>query len=318
MYANLSSDSTSSTPHLREIAGQTLAYRVLQLFNNHVNSGGATNKMNLMFGSFEPMVSFAALAGLLTPQNSAFYSIPSAGSSLVFELFSMVPDNATASYPSTSDMYVRFLYMNGTGDNFWATLKEYPMFGSSPSQAVMSYGDFTNSMSKIAVGGVQDWCNSCSSSSVFCAVYNTNSNTSRRKGGLSPAVGGVIGALVTLAVAGLLAGLFIFFGGVRVHRVDRRRKSELGGFKGAEKLRSDQDLTLSKGAADAVVTETAPNRIHGHERVGSWELREQAKDVESQVPGLTVKNDTARLRKIEDDEISVNPYTIPVKPKDQF
>lgn len=61
-------------------------------------------------------------------------------------------------------------------------------------------------------------------------------------------------------------------------------KSHWGGFKGGQKMQSDQDLTIPKGGAIVVGASAVNNdeeqdsrRIPGggggHERVGSWELK---------------------------------------------
>lgn len=88
---------------------------------------------------------------------------------------------------------------------------------------------------------------------------------------MSPVVAGVIGAFVTLAIAALVFGAVMLLCGVRLHRNgSSRRKSDLGGFKGGQKMASDQDLTIPKGGA---VVGAAIER-HGHERTGSWELKQ--------------------------------------------
>ena len=74
---------------------------------------------------------------------------------------------------------------------------------------------------------------------------------------------------------------------MRFHRVQRRPKSELGGFKGSNKLASDADVAnlakagaLPAGVASFGATNTAGAGAGGdgrirHERVGSWELRQK-------------------------------------------
>lgn len=105
---------------------------------------------------------------------------------------------------------------------------------------------------------------------------------------MSPALGGLIGALTTLAVAALLALLSTLLCGVRFHRVPSpllKTKSPLsaagaGGFKGSRKLASDPDLSIAKnGVPPAVVGLSFDNQNAAaagerrHERMGSWELR---------------------------------------------
>ena len=214
----------------------------------------------------------------------------------------------------------------------------------------MSLSDFTTSMQRLSVGSIAAWCETCDSYSIFCPAFTDNypgsgsggSSGSRRgsssgsSGGLSPAVAGVVGAIVALVIAALIAALVCLLAGFRVHRVAKGRRSDLGGFKGAEKLASDQDLTLPKGGAGAtVVQETTPEvgedgkvvpvvaggpgaPMRGHERVGSWELREQRKLEEE---GMAVRAPQAAAGRLprrpsyedDDDMLNVNPYARGVK-----
>lgn len=204
----------------------------------------------------------------------------------------------------------------------------------------MALSDFTSSLSLFSVGSIADWCNTCDSYSIFCPAFadglaNSGSGSSRHRNnssGLSPAVAGVIGAIVALVVAALLFALLCLLAGFRVHRVRRGRRSELGGFKGAEKLASDQDLTLPKGGAGATVVPSssaesptvagappAAAGVRGHERVGSWELREQAKAEEASVGGAggiaSLPRAVARRPSYEEDDdvLNVSPYAKGVK-----
>jgi hypothetical protein len=206
----------------------------------------------------------------------------------------------------------------------------------------MSLSDFTNSMSSISVDSIADWCTICGSYSIFCPAFDDDINSSgggrstSHHSGLSPAVSGVIGAVVALFVAGLAFAALFLLAGCRVHRVPRGRRSELGGFKGAEKLASDRDLTLPKGGAGATVVQETPGTgaaaaavgapIRGHERVGSWELRDNsgAKGVEDIAPmGMGMGN--AGIQALprrpsyedDDDRLNVNPYARGVKPDER-
>ena len=315
---NTSASGTSQGDQVGVIAGKTLAARILEAFYTTINTQGASDKMTLLFGSFEPMIAFATLAGILSEQNSVFYDLPQPGSSFVFELLAL-READIGTYPETSDLYVQFLYQNGTDPN--SELVAYPMFGNSPSQTRMSLADFIASMESIQVLNIETWCNACQSNSIFCPAF-TNTDDSGTLGtsthhGLNPVIAGVIGALVALVVAALLFALLLLIFGLRLRKTHSKRRSELNGFKGGEKLASDQDLTLAKGGAGASVTDgTAPPR--GHERVGSWELREQAKEEEAQMagmPGLTALP-KARRPSYEDDEMNTNPYSKAVNPHD--
>lgn len=276
-------------------------------------TSGATNKFNLIVGEYDPMVALFSLLGL-PDLNSNFYGLPDFGSVLVFELYSQdgngdgdgpsdQADTSNSTYPSLDELWVRFYFRNGTdyglnnstdttdaSNNYQA----YPIFNRGPSETDMMWTDFESEMTQIMMSDVGGWCTTCSAYSVFCPAYVEGSDgfppsTSPSSGGsssrsrwgssVSPPVAGAIGAAVTLAVLlllGLLAGLL----GVRFTRRDSvfgRRPSMLGGFKGSAKLASDQDLSIAKngaamgGSGAAVV---AAPVTKGHERVGSWELKE--------------------------------------------
>lgn len=307
--------------HIRAIAGKTLATRILQSFYTSINTEGNSAKMTLLFGDFQPMVAFAALAGLTSPQNAAFYSLPEPGASFIFELYSM--QAATdKTYPENDEIFVRFFYQNGTGSD--SKLVAYPLFGFSPSQTMIPLTDFVANLQQFMMLNIEDWCTTCNSFSVFCPAFVSNNgalcpttrSSTGKTGGLSPAVAGVIGAVVTLAVAVLLFGAVALFGGVRVHRVQTKRRSELGGFKGSERLASDQDLTIPKGGAGAVVIASPdPVQTRGHERVGSWELKDQAKAKEIERGMFDINTTRPRRPSYEDDEMPINPFTSPVDPK---
>lgn len=290
--------------------------QILRTFYNAIATRGQTNKLNLWFGDFAPMVSFAALAGLPSDSRDIFWNVPAFASSFVFELVSLIPNNASGSaFPNSTDLFVKFYYQNGTDP--YSQLIQYPLFGNSPSASLISYAEFVSAVSKFSLSGVREWCQTCqkgTSQSIFCPAYtNTNSiniNNSRR--GLSPAIAGVIGAIVTLAVAGLLFALVMLIGGIRFHKKEGKRTSSLGGFKGSQKLASDQDLTLPKGGAGATVITTEPEGPRGHERVGSWELRKKeigAIDASAGRP--------QRRPSYEDDDMHINPHSAAVKPREQ-
>ena len=89
MNSNTTAYGASQGDHVGVMAGRTLAARIMQAFYTTINTQGASDKMTLLFGSFEPMIAFAALSELISPMNSAFYNLPEPGSSFVFELFAL-------------------------------------------------------------------------------------------------------------------------------------------------------------------------------------------------------------------------------------
>ena len=287
LYGNISADGG-----VRTIGGQTLAAYVLGLLINNIENNGQTNKLNLLFTSFEPMISLAALLGLPN-MYTQFFGIPELGSSMVFEMFS-IDNDTSGTYPDPSDLYVRFLFRNGT--NSTTNLGLYPVFGRGHDSSSMNLSDFIVSMESIMLSDVGEWCTICSSLSVFCAAFandaftNTTGNTTsslpkKSSPATHPAIAGVIGALIALVLAATTLAAVMFFLGIRFYRRKSKRRSELGGFKGAEKLASDQDLSILKGSG---VGATVTGK--GHERIGSWELGEASKAKEAGMQNMDMSN----------------------------
>lgn len=63
---------------IRAISGRTLAARVMAILEQHTTSRGRSNKINVMFGSFEPMLAFFALSKL-SDSSGMFQEIPGPG-----------------------------------------------------------------------------------------------------------------------------------------------------------------------------------------------------------------------------------------------
>lgn len=317
-YNNLTTDSTALpdgiSGSISTIAGNMLLAKMLAQLQIAIETQGEYYKLSLLFGDYEPLVSLFALTSLPT-LNSNFYGLPQFASTAVFELFSWT-NETNMDFPSTTDdLWVRFYFRNGTDsdDDF----QSYPLFGQGPSETDMSWNDFESEMSGLIMPNVGDWCTQCGANNIFCAAWNgsdaatSSSSTSpnHHHGGVSPTVAGVIGAIVALVVAGLLFGLAMLLGGVRLHR-NKSHKQELGGFKGSAKLASDRDLTMPKGGAVVGATvERSPTATGGHERVGSWEMKdaEISRHVDRR-PSLEEEEEEARR---------VNPFADPVKPDER-
>jgi len=303
------------------ISGQTFAARVLSLLGQNIGSQGSAEKLNVLFSDYEVFLAFFSLSGLPQVSNQ-FTQIPEPGSIMVFELFSNT-ENGTA-YPDTSDMWVRFLFRNGTDPD--TPLLSYPLFGRGIDAADMDWNDFEAGIDTISLSDLGTWCETCGSLAMFCPDFEANqtNSTANSSGsnstsaasstgstgstGISPAIAGVLGAVATIAVFVLFFSLAVLCGGLRFYRNGSKRQSSLGGFKGAEKLASDTDLRVAKvGAGEAVVR---------HERVGSWELGDAAKkdDDSKQDRSLDRVVSTADYSKYDDDGISVvNPFGESVK-----
>ncbi|KAF4633022.1 hypothetical protein G7Y89_g5097 [Cudoniella acicularis] len=316
------------------IAGQTLATKVFTQFSHNIASDGVSDKLTVMFGSFEPFLSFFSLSGLSTgPSASAFTSLPEYGSMMAFELFSYTPRhtgmNLSTPFPSTDDLWVRFIFRNGTNES--DPMIAYPLFNRGNSEVDMTWSEFAQGISGFAISEVSDWCTSCNAVNLFCEAIESNLSNSTSQHltqsfsskNLSPAIAGVIGATVTLGLF-IIGSLALCLLGFRIEHRERNpsaqtrdlgvlERSRSGGFKGAEKLASDTDLTLKTGAGASVIR---------HERVGSWELNESPtsggrhssldKEIES---GRAVSN-ADYSRNSEDGIGPCNPFGDPVKPVD--
>ena len=211
----------NASDSIRAIAGATLAAQIVQGLNTTITSKGKT-KFTVQFGAYGSFQSFFGLANL-TSVNNDFYGIPDYASNMIFELYT----NGTASpFPtSTDDLRVRFLFHNGT-TNSSSQPQIYPLFGSN--QQDLSWNDFTTGMNKFAIGDQASWCTTCGNSTGVCASASSNSSSngsgssgsgtdsSTPGNGLSPAVNGVIGAMVTLAVILGLEALVLLLGGYRL------------------------------------------------------------------------------------------------------
>lgn len=293
-YGNVSSDTDASESY-RAMAGKTLAALVLGRFQQVItNQGNATNglingqsqPMTFLFGDFDPILSLLSVTEVdYQQQTKRWHSIPEFASAIIFELFT----RGEAKADNSDNLWVRFSYHNGTDDYDGTAPQAYSMFRNGPSRTDMTWQEFSDSMERVMVNQLSDWCAECLSQRFFCyAVDDPTVNISllapaKSHAKVSPVVAGVIGAVVSLAVAGILFGIAMLLGGIRFHRVQRRRTSALGGFKGSAKLASDPDLNLPKNAAapagivsfdDPDAKGSAPRRVP-HERVGSWELRQK-------------------------------------------
>lgn len=304
------------------IAGNMLAAKMLGQLQTAIEYRGEWYQLSLLFGDYEPLLSLFALADL-PPLDSAFYGMPNFGSVGVFELYAM-SDPASVEFPDEEDLWVRFYFRNGTDAD--EPYQAYPMFNYGPDNFEMRWQDFQANMLKIGVPDVGQWCQQCgagysASDRIFCSYWNASNSIegltalegSSGHGGLHPAIGGVIGAIIALVIAGLIFGLLMLLGGIRFHRV-KSHKSELGGFKGSRKLASDRDLTLPKGSAIVGATiETTPGSpvAGGHERVGSWELKQ------NDLPNIAAPHPAVRRPSWEDDDIGASPFRDPVKPHER-
>ncbi|KFZ02934.1 hypothetical protein V502_11368 [Pseudogymnoascus sp. VKM F-4520 (FW-2644)] len=199
----------------RSIGGESLLGGIFTQFNQTVSSKGKL-KFSLLAGSYD---NFMASFGLmnLTSANTDFFGLPLYASTMSFELFTTAD---ITTFPSnTDDLNVRFLFRNGSNAGSQHTV--YPLFGGSALS--LSWKDFSVQIKQRAITSVGQWCSACNATQSFCPAPSTTTITEAAAGssgsGMSNAVAGVVGAMVTFGVA-LLAG-FVFW-------LARRRQSRRG------------------------------------------------------------------------------------------
>lgn len=211
---------------IRAVTGSILAAQVTQALNGTI-TGKGKNVLNIQFGAYAGMLSYFGLANL-TAASPSFFGVPDYASSLVWELVT----NATVSntsYPSTDDISVRFFFHNGTTSNISEPV-EFPLFGTARSP--LPWSEFVDSSAKFAIGSQAQWCSACGNSTGVCSpsalndgsgsnstLGSSSSDSDSNSGGgsgISKAVAGVIGAMVTLGVILGLELLLILVGGFRL------------------------------------------------------------------------------------------------------
>lgn len=200
----------------RAIAGMQLAGEILSYMNSTVATGGA-KKLGVQFGAYATALSLFGLLDL-PKTNEDFTGVIDYASSLVFEL--VTDADVSSGFPAEKDLSVRFLFHNGTASSS-SQPTAFPLFGGDAT--TIPYTQFTDKVGAFAVKNSEQWCKKCGNTAGTCAAYAGSGNgasvsTQEKKssGGISPAIGGVIGAMVTLAVVlGALAA-FMLLGGFRL------------------------------------------------------------------------------------------------------
>lgn len=208
-----------------------------------INSSGTANKLNLLVGSYDTFLSFFALASLPRVHRN-FRGLPDYASTMVFELLSFGNPSDTAFPTNPKDLYVRFLFRNGTTDD----LNEYPLFGRPHAEAVMPWWEFRDAMQNISVSTLSQWCAVCGATGSFCTPGSTvipDFEEPRGSSELSPTVAGVVGAVTAVLFVGLVMAAAMVGWGVRFAK-SRKYTSERG-FNGGEKLGSSYDLQVRDG-----------------------------------------------------------------------
>ncbi|KAF4337480.1 acid phosphatase [Fusarium beomiforme] len=202
--AELGQNWNASEP-ARAIGAETLSGAVLAQLNETVASEGKL-KFSLFAGSYDTFLAFFGLAGLLD-ESPNFHGLPDYASTMAFELFT---DEDADEFPSDPEknLRVRWLFRNST----FGELETFPLFGTDEES--LSWPRFVSEMEERAITDVGDWCAQCASEEDFCAAYETDDESAGSqgedngsKGGMSNAVAGVIGAMVTLGVVAVVGAV---------------------------------------------------------------------------------------------------------------
>ena len=205
---------------IRAIAGKQLGAQIVQFLETTIEDAGSDTgyKFAVQFGAYASFTAFFGLAEL--PEVDVdFTGVTNYASSMVFEMFTNAStDVTTANFPSEDDIYVRFLYRNGTATDATPPI-QYPLFGTG--QMDLTWNDFKGHMNDFSIGDTGAWCHACGNTTGICEAYaaggssasSTSESCDGAGNGLSPAVNGVIGAMVTLAVIlGIEALIMLLFG----------------------------------------------------------------------------------------------------------
>ncbi|KAL1614382.1 hypothetical protein SLS54_009809 [Diplodia seriata] len=220
----------NATDAMRAVAGMQLAGEVLQHLNSTITSSSSP-KLGVQFGAYATFASFFGLAGL-PAASPAFRGVTDYASSMVFELFTPANGSSGVGDVDEGDLYVRFLFHNGTASGA-SEPQAYPLFGGSETE--VGWRDFVEGMRAFAIEDTEGWCTKCGNSTGTCAAYADGGDAGDSSGsgagegqsgggggnGISAAVGGVIGAMVTLAVVLGLEALVMVVGGFRLAKKNK-------------------------------------------------------------------------------------------------
>ncbi|OBT90492.1 hypothetical protein VE02_01211 [Pseudogymnoascus sp. 03VT05] len=160
---------------LKPIAGRTFAERALHLLTR-TTTPNRPGELHLLFASSTPFVGFSAISGL-AEHDARFKGVVEPGSMMVFEVFSYTDPGAGR--PGKEDLWVRFLYRNGTWEG--ARLVRYPLFGRGRGKMDMRFEEFEKEMGAVGVG-VREWCEVCGGGTVFCPVFLEGLEKARKGG----------------------------------------------------------------------------------------------------------------------------------------
>lgn len=201
--------------HIANIAGQSMLPPLLDGLHQAANASSGV-KLTYLAASYKPFMGLFNMMQLPAPLSTSLVDYASAA---IFEV--------------RADQSVTMRFRNGTQGDFVA----YPLFGTSSESMPLS--DFSAKLQPYSLDTLAKWCDKCANSQTRgCATlaslngtggghqtYAPDTSTTGRHR-VSPVVAGVIGALVTLAIAALLLGAWLFFGGLTERQRRLRRRDE--------------------------------------------------------------------------------------------
>ncbi|XWX00557.1 hypothetical protein V2A60_008577 [Cordyceps javanica] len=282
------------------VAGRTLAKLITDELSRVANqtTGSTYGRMTLLFGSFQPLMALFSIAGLLTRDNvmsTRIGNVTAPGAAIVFELVGQDPTNAN-SLPKHEDLSVRFVYRPTADES--DTFQVFSLFGSGNGGQTIPYLAFRDKMYTVGRDAA-DWCQICKpgAENKWCQGVLSSAGAGAGAFGrsqMSPALAGVIGALIMGALIAMAIFALCGLGGLRLRRRDGDSDAN-----GAEKRDPDHDVRYGSGGDP-------------QERVGSWEMRGQPQ-------GQTRHGGVQQQRNpFDDDAGSDVDGAVPVKAREGF
>ncbi|KAM7189533.1 putative histidine acid phosphatase protein [Rhypophila sp. PSN 637] len=210
----------NSSEPVRSMAGSILAGQIVQGLNATLHAPlnkNSTNLLTIQFGAYASFMSFFGLSQA-TAASEDFYGIVDYDSSFVIELVTDAEVDSLSSSTDTinaDDAYIRFLFANGTASETNQP-KPFPLFGQQEIR--LKWNTFIEEMGKFSITDTAEWCVACGATEGVCSGMGSSdvSTAKADSGGMSNVVAGVIGAVVSLAVATMLAALAVGIGGLRL------------------------------------------------------------------------------------------------------
>lgn len=199
--------------------GNVAGHAILPPLNAAINNiANTTNQLKFSYiaVSYKPFLSLFTMWDLPSPLNDTVVDYASAA------LIEVYTDNS-----------LRFLFRNGTEGDFI----NYPLFNSGNESYPIDF--YMDNMEPFSLNSLSDWCNECGTTDArgcdtLAALNGTGGagyasiTSTEGKHHVSPVVAGVIGAMVTLAVAAIALALWLLLSSL-LSKKHRSTSSRNGG-----------------------------------------------------------------------------------------